>query len=84
MATDRYEIYAEATDVWAGLIADARQAKRDEMLSVADRQNALAMHMQNAEHHMRKHAPSGCRLQLKLVYEWVLDVNPVLKPEFRK
>lgn len=81
MGSSKYEINVPVMDVYAGLKADADRARSERLKGTAIRQETLALHMQNAERVMQAFCPEGHRVRVALVYEWVPDVNPVLRPE---
>lgn len=79
-----YSIHINSpTDVAVALRCEADRASSEGFRHVAERQNALALHIENACHHLGKLAPEGYRLQLTIDFAFVADVNPVLRPEFR-
>lgn len=69
-------------DVAVALECEADRAESERFPGVAGRQRELALHLRNAERAMRKLVPEGHRLQMDVVFRFVPDVNPVLRPEF--
>ena len=80
-----YEVHIDSpVDVIVALRCEADRAEREQFPNVAKRQRALALHIENAIHHLQPLAPEGFRLALTLDFHFTANVNPGLKPEFRK
>jgi hypothetical protein len=79
-----YSIHIDSVvDLVVALECEANRAQTEGMYSVASRQRALALHIENAVHHLARHQPDGYRLDVTLDFHFKADVNPVLKPEYR-
>ena len=79
-----YRIPASTMDLAVALRCEADRAEREKFPNVAERQRKAALHLENAEHHMRKLIPKGYRLRLDLVFSFEPAVNAQLQPEYRK
>jgi hypothetical protein len=72
-------------DIFVALECEAERAEGEGFTGVAERQRALALHLQNAEHAMQQlDRPVGHRLQMNITFTFVPVVNPVLRKEFRR
>lgn len=70
-------------DLHVALDCEAKRARQEGFTSVDQRQSALALHVRNAEHQMQYVCPGGFRVQARLVFEHVPDVNAVLSDDRR-
>lgn len=78
-----YSIHIDPTDVVVALRCEADRAEAEQFPNVAKRQRALALHIENATHHLRSITPNGYRLALTIDFHFQANVNPSLRPEFR-
>ena len=78
-----YSIHAPTIDVVVALRCEAERARREGFPNTAKRQDALALHLENADIQMRDICPPGHQIQLTFRLEAVPTINPVLDPKFR-
>jgi aspartate aminotransferase-like enzyme len=78
-----YSIPVSSIDTHVAFDCEARQAEREGLKGVAERQRATALHIRNALAHMQKMCPEGHRVETKIVVTHVPDVNPVLRDDIR-
>lgn len=78
-----YSFEVSAVDLSVAFDCEADRAEREQMDATRDRQRANALHVRNAEDQMKKLCPEGFRVETKIVFSHVPDVNPVLLDEFR-
>lgn len=71
-----YEIHACSMDIYAANRIAAKQARVDQMPITADRHDALAVHMQNAQNWAAANCPPGYTVDFKLVFTFTPDVHP--------
>lgn len=81
---DTYVIPFNSTDLSAALINEAKLAEREGLHGLSKRQEAMAVHVQNAADRMAELCPAGHRVQMSIVFEVTPDVNPVLSREDRQ
>ena len=81
---NEHVIPAEPTDTHVAFDCEADRARKEGMKSVADRQAATALHIRNAEAAMSKIKPAGHRIRMRIVFDFVPDVNPVLRDDVRE
>jgi hypothetical protein len=79
-----YGFELSAQDLSVALDCEADRAQREGFKHVTERQRASALHIRNAVSHMSIHKPEGYRVRTRVVVDYVPDVNPVLKDEYRK
>lgn len=79
-----YEFSIPATDLSVALDCEADRAAREGFKLVESRQRAAALHLRNAIHAMQKICPEGFVVDTKIVVSHVVQVNPVLKDEYRE
>lgn len=78
-AQEQYGVHMDWTDLVVALECEAQRAMDEGMVRTAERQGEKALHIRNAERHLRPIVPFGFRLQTRLVFEFVADVNHHLK-----
>lgn len=81
---DTYVIPFNSTDLHAALLNEAKLAEREGLQGLAKRQEAMAVHVQNAADQMQELCPAGYRVQVSIVFEVTPDVNPVLSAQARQ
>jgi len=80
--TNEYTLSGVSTsDVVVALECEAARARNEGFRGVAERQDALALHLRNAERVMQDLAPEGHRLQMNITFTFVPNINPVLRKE---
>jgi aspartate aminotransferase-like enzyme len=86
MAEHEYRIRSvPPTDLYAALRCEADRAEREGFGRTAERQRALALHLENAVLTLASLAGDDTRLrvQVDIAVHLVPNVNPVLRPEYR-
>ena len=84
MTINEHFIHVEPTDTWVAFDCEAKRARNEGMTNTAKRQAATALHIRNADAAMHKIAPAGHRLRMRIVFDFVPDVNPVLRDDVRE
>jgi hypothetical protein len=84
MTINEHYIHAEPTDTYVAFDCEAKRARSEGFKHVAERQAATALHIRNAQAAMSKIAPAGHRLRMRIVFDFVPDVNPVLRDDVRE
>lgn len=79
-----YSFEVSAQDVQIALDCEADRAKREGITSVEQRQRKAALHIRNAEAHMSFLAPEGYRVRTRIVFDFVPNVNAVLRDDVRE
>ena len=74
-----YSININPVDTYVAFECEADRADREGMTNCAARQRATALHIRNAEEAMRKLRPEGHRMRVRIVFDFVPDVNPVAR-----
>jgi len=72
-----YGFEVAATDVIAALTCEGERAKSEGFDVTATRQFGNARHLRNAADHMAGICPEGHRVRVRLVVDFVPDVNAV-------
>jgi hypothetical protein len=85
MSESEYRIRSvPPSDLGAALRCEADRAEREGFGHVAERQRALALHLENAVVTVARLAGDAeLRVEVDIVVHLVPNVNPVLRPEFR-
>lgn len=76
MSQNQYAIHVAPTDLWAALECEARRAASEDMMLTAERQHETALHLKNATYVMAGICPDDHRVQVRIVLDFVPDVNP--------
>lgn len=71
------------TDLIAALKCEADRAEGEGMKHTAERQRKLALHLENAVVTVGKVCGENMRVQVDISVGVVVDVNPILRPEYR-
>lgn len=79
-----YSFEISAQDTSCALDCEAKQADRDGLPNLAERQRATALHLRNAVHKMLQLCPEGYRVETRIVISHVPDVNAVLRDDVRE
>lgn len=79
-----YSIAYNSTDLAAALRCEAKAAAADGLKNLADRQEAVALHIDNAMHQMQAICPEGHHVTTEIVFSFAPSVIATLKPEFRR
>jgi hypothetical protein len=84
MSINEFSMHVSAQDVQLSLDRESRAAAEQGLPSLAKRLAAMALAIRNAEHAMTNLRPQGHRLQARLVFDFVPDVNVVLRDDVRE
>jgi hypothetical protein len=81
---NEHAIHVDVTDTHVAFDCEAKRAKSEGFKGVAERQAATALHIRNAQATMSEIVPAGHRLRMRIVFDFVPNVNPVLRDEVRE
>lgn len=73
-----YSFEISPIDLYVSLDCEGERAEREGLNLVAKRQKDNALHVRNALRHMEKICPEGYRVETRIAFVHVPDVNPVL------
>ena len=75
---NEYSFKVSPTDLSVALDCEGMRAEREGFNLTAKRQKDTALHVRNALQHMEKICPEGYRVETRIAFVHVPDVNPVL------